>query len=82
VTFDEKSSLVDSSTMNCAVGSETAVQLTVYSEPDCVTGGALTVGVHVGASTLTNAYAEPNSSPSSLPTHVTPRSAAHAVRVR
>jgi hypothetical protein len=55
VTFDEKSGLVDSSMMNCALGSETAVQVTEYATPDCVTGGALMVGVQVGASTFANA---------------------------
>jgi hypothetical protein len=35
--------------MYCAVGSETALQLTVYSRPDCEIGGALTFGMQVGA---------------------------------
>ena len=49
VVLLEKSALVDSSTMYCAVGSEIAVQLTVYSSPDCEIGGALTFGTQVGA---------------------------------
>src|ERR1044071_1007144 len=68
LTLFEKSALVDSSTMYCAVGSEMAVQRTVYPSPDCEIGGALTFGTQVGAVwPLVNAYAEEISSPSSSP---------------